>query len=273
MGEETGTAELSVVIPTTGRVSLSAAVASVLAQTVPVREVVVVVDGHERRGAVDELVARFGGDSVRVVACPRQGIPGAVRNVGLATVVSSLVAFLDDDDEWEPGKLERQLPAFSPGVVAVASNAVSVGAGSSKPYFSTPIGGERFLRDFLWHNPLITSSVVCRTAALRRVGGFPVDPELVGIEDYVAWVKLASQGSVVVVDELLVRYAVGSPDSLSVRNSLSDPVVSALVSAAAGLRPVSGTLGARCRLRASLVRRHLRPRSRLREFLAAGRGR
>ncbi|WP_225858101.1 glycosyltransferase family 2 protein [Rhodococcus wratislaviensis] len=94
----------SVVIPTTGRSSLARAVSSVSEQTVSA-EVVVVVDEHERYGAVKEQLRDF---DCRVLATPGNMGGAYARNLGAAQSDSDFVAFLDDDDWWERDKLESQ---------------------------------------------------------------------------------------------------------------------------------------------------------------------
>lgn len=270
---ESSEGQVTVVIPTIGRPSVVAAVESVLGQTLRPAEVIVAVDGAERLDAVRDVLGEFDGHPVTVVTAPRAGHPGPVRNAGLQRVTTALVAFLDDDDTWAEHKLAEQVGRFRTGVVAVASNALQVAPDGERPYFTQPVGGTLTLRDFVRRNPLVTSSVVCRTEVLRRVGGFPGGHDVRGVEDYVAWVKLATQGSVVVVDRLLVRYAAGSPDRVSVSTARTDPVSVAIGAACRDLCATPGTGPARAFLRASLVRRRIRPRSRMKELLRSASGR
>jgi glycosyltransferase involved in cell wall biosynthesis len=101
---------VSVIIPTRNRPNLVVrAVGSVLAQTLDAIEVVAVIDGPDEatlqalreiddpRLRVQMLLARLGG--------------GGARNAGVAASRSQWVAFLDDDDEWFPKKLELQYEA------------------------------------------------------------------------------------------------------------------------------------------------------------------
>src|SRR5689334_19378444 len=109
---------VSVIIPTRDRAELVVgAVRSALAQEDAVSvEVCVVDDGSEPPVALpDDLAARV----ALVRLDPARGA-SAARNAGLAATKAELVAFLDDDDVWLPGKLARQLPALADGVVAVA---------------------------------------------------------------------------------------------------------------------------------------------------------
>lgn len=104
---------VGVVIPTHDRPEqMRAALRSVLAQTYRGRvEVIVVFD----RSKPDESLTAGGDRPVRVVKNLRTpGLAGA-RNTGIAALETELVAFLDDDDEWLPGKLTAQVAALSGG--------------------------------------------------------------------------------------------------------------------------------------------------------------
>ena len=103
---------VSVIIPTTGRPKLVLrALASVLGQTHGELEVIVVVDGPN-----PETIAALGGIAdprVRVLQNRESLGPGPARNIGAAQARGEWIAFLDDDDEWMPQKLEIQLAGAS----------------------------------------------------------------------------------------------------------------------------------------------------------------
>ncbi|WP_226022870.1 glycosyltransferase family 2 protein [Halomicrobium salinisoli] len=103
---------VSVVIPTLGRRDrLQRAIESVEAQTER-PESIVVVDGSDDR-TVESLVADLDVpfDTTYVHQTGDGGLSGA-RNLGIEVGDSDLVAFLDDDDQWFPEKLERQVAAY-----------------------------------------------------------------------------------------------------------------------------------------------------------------
>lgn len=107
----TGRAAVSVVIPTFQRPDLVIrAVRSAIAQTFTQLEIVVVVDGRD--DATSRALAAV--DEPRlIVHVPAQHLGNAeARNVGVALAHAPLVAFLDDDDEWVPTKIERQMSAL-----------------------------------------------------------------------------------------------------------------------------------------------------------------
>jgi glycosyltransferase involved in cell wall biosynthesis len=98
---------VSAIVPVwNGERFLAAALDSILAQDYEQLEVVVVDDGS--RDASVEIAARR---DVRVLERENGG-PGAARNAGVAASSGEILAFLDQDDEWLPGKLERQLAAL-----------------------------------------------------------------------------------------------------------------------------------------------------------------
>ena len=107
---------ISVVIPTYNRARLvRAAVESVLAQTYPKYEIVVVDDGStDGTGeSLQHLVSRGGDDSNAVRYCYQPNLgQSAARNRGISEARGELIAFLDSDDVWLPEKLEWQVRAI-----------------------------------------------------------------------------------------------------------------------------------------------------------------
>ena len=102
--------EVTAIVPTLGRPELRHAVESAMGQTVSM-EIVVVVADPNRVPQVESALGDADRDRLRIVH-PRTPLNGsAARNLGLRSAGSDLVAFLDDDDWWEPTKTERQLTA------------------------------------------------------------------------------------------------------------------------------------------------------------------
>ena len=83
------------------------AVRSALAQTVRELEVVVVVDGEDPE--TTSALSEVDDSRLRLVHLPDSRGGSAARNAGVAASATEWVAFLDDDDEWHPAKLEKQL--------------------------------------------------------------------------------------------------------------------------------------------------------------------
>src|SRR5688572_32276770 len=104
-----GAARVSVIIPArnAGR-WIREAIESVLAQTAPAHECIVIDDGSTDDTA--RVAAEFGAP-VRVITTGGRGV-AAARNAGAASATGDYLAFLDADDVWLPRKLELQLAAF-----------------------------------------------------------------------------------------------------------------------------------------------------------------
>ncbi|SPF40177.1 hypothetical protein SBA1_30028 [Candidatus Sulfotelmatobacter kueseliae] len=101
--------KVSAVIPTFNRRDyIKRAVDSILAQTTPVDEVVVVDDGSTD-GTAEALDVWFG-SRIRVVKQENGGVSKARRH-GIREASGDWIAFLDSDDEWLPDRNERLLKA------------------------------------------------------------------------------------------------------------------------------------------------------------------
>lgn len=99
---------VSVVIPTRNRTQLAKrSVQSALSQTLKQIEVIVIIDGPDE-ATVKEL-SLIDDSRLRVIELPVSGGASEARNTGVTEAKGEWIAFLDDDDEWFPQKLERQL--------------------------------------------------------------------------------------------------------------------------------------------------------------------
>lgn len=109
---------VSVVMPTYKRSEmLSRAIDSVLAQTYTNIELLLVNDnepGDEFTKDLQQRVAVYSTDSRFKLILQEKHVNGAVaRNVGIRQAKGEYIAFLDDDDWWEPNKLEEQIKELS----------------------------------------------------------------------------------------------------------------------------------------------------------------
>jgi glycosyltransferase involved in cell wall biosynthesis len=116
--------KVSVIIPTFGRPTLVVrAIRSVLDQTVTDIEVLVIVDGSDP--PTMEALASIDDPRLSVVVNASKLGAGRTRDHGASIATADWVAFLDDDDEWLPTKLEKQL-ALSGGRDAVVTTQTRV---------------------------------------------------------------------------------------------------------------------------------------------------
>lgn len=99
---------VSVIIPTCRRPKLvMRALASVFGQTLTDLEAIVVVDGPNAETL--ELLKTVADPRLKVIHNETSRGGPEARNIGAAAATGDWIAFLDDDDEWMPTKLERQL--------------------------------------------------------------------------------------------------------------------------------------------------------------------
>jgi glycosyltransferase involved in cell wall biosynthesis len=208
---------VTVVMPTYNRATLLPnAIRSALNQTAArLCDVVVVDDGSTDN--TRDVVASFG-TRLRYIYQQNAGL-AAARNTGIRTSRNEFVAFLDDDDEWEPDKIERQLRAFRrwPGTVLVAGQAMARYAdGRTKLHPLPPIPYDQ-PTDFAPHlfedNFLSVPMVLVRRRCLEQAGLHRA--ELRRRQDYHMWVRLACLGPGVYLNALVATYAADTPQSLS----------------------------------------------------------
>lgn len=109
---------VSAVIPTVGRPELLRAVRSVLTQEMPV-EVCVVLDRLDRESEVREMLREY---PHRLVLSTGRVGGAEARNIGVANATGDAIAYLDDDDEWMPNKLTRQMPILKQNPDAVITS-------------------------------------------------------------------------------------------------------------------------------------------------------
>lgn len=197
---------VSVVILTRNRVALlEQALRSVLAQTLQALEIIVI--DNASTDSTRELVARYAQHDARIryhlFAAPGQIC--AARNAGAQMAQGAYLAFLDDDDRWEPHKLERQVSLLEqhPDAALVYTWARMVdpsgeflGLMPRRPSANTY--RELCEADFIGG----VSVVLMRTHAFREIGGFR--PSMAGAEDYDAWIQLSRRGRIIAVEEPLV---------------------------------------------------------------------
>lgn len=191
------------------------------AQTFTDYEVLVAEDGGTDATAA---VVRDAGLPVTYLPLAHSGLAARTRNAGIARARGRYIALLDDDDLWEPAKLERQMRAVAehPDTGILCTNAWCIGGGPQRDgtrYFPEVPHDEAVhhgsVYSLLRRNYVLTSSTLIPAAFMREAGGFPEDAAFTLAQDYALWVRLACLGRVRFLDEPLIRYRFGSSGSLS----------------------------------------------------------
>jgi glycosyltransferase involved in cell wall biosynthesis len=204
-------APVSVIVPAyNAGATIGRALESIAAQTLPPAEVIVVDDGStdataERARAMQAVLA-----PVRLVVVSQENAgAGAARNRAVREASQDYLAFLDADDEWLPGKLERSMQVLEDGDYLLVAH----------DYLDTT-GGRDVHVDCLrrfneGRDPYVTLylkgyipsiSVVTRRDAVLAAGGF--DETLRNAQDFDLWLKLLAdpETTFTLFGEALARY-------------------------------------------------------------------
>jgi glycosyltransferase involved in cell wall biosynthesis len=183
------------------------AVESVLCQTRPVDEIIVIDDGSTDNTA--SVLAPYS-DRIRYVKQENRGA-SAARNRGVELAQGDWIALLDADDVWTPDKIQRQLQAaaqYPAAVLIYAQMANFVDEGHDQGVWPQRVCVSPDDRSLIrWWACLSdlppTPTVLARTDVLRRCGGF--DTTLSTAEDLDLWVRLLAIGPLVGVPAVLAR--------------------------------------------------------------------
>ena len=211
---------LSAVIPTRNRARMVCeAVESALCQRHGEVEVIVVDDASTDDTAT--VLARSFASRIRLVRLPQRRGAGAARNAGVRLASGELVAFLDDDDLWLPGKLEAELRVFErfPEADAVVSDSLTSvnGQADEKSFFArngllaATSGQVRWVNEcrWLWTNSLngvAMCSITLRRRVLDRLGlDMWFAEDLVSCEDWELEMRVYHRYRVAVLPEVLAR--------------------------------------------------------------------
>ena len=192
---------ISVVIPAYNAAwCIERALDSVLSQTQPATEIIVIDDGSQDNSA--EIVAAYRvqhGDKIRLIQKQNKGL-SAARNTGIHAASCDYVAFLDADDYWLSGKLAAQSALFKQQPeLAFCSTAADVvdQNGSRLQQWTCPTSPTHpdVLSCILQQLAYVAgsgSAVMAPRHLLKQVGGF--DPQLKALEDIDMWMRLACCG-------------------------------------------------------------------------------
>lgn len=186
---------------------------SVLAQTFADWEAIVVDDGST--DDTPSAVAAFVDPRVRYIRQTNQGL-SAARNTGVEAAQGEYLAFLDADDAWRPGFLQRCVSALSrdPALSGVYTRVVFI-----DPEHNTlpQLGGETVpaaaFRDRLKEGGFFPPcAVLVRATMAREAGSF--DTHLTSLEDWDMWLRISERRPMLGLLEPLACYRV-YPGSMS----------------------------------------------------------
>ncbi|MFT5425619.1 MAG: glycosyltransferase involved in cell wall biosynthesis [Gammaproteobacteria bacterium] len=211
-------ASVSVVIPTFNRVTLlERALNSVLAQTLPADEVIIVDDGSTDNtvSIVQSLYSKNELSRVNFIEQENLGV-SAARNAGIDAAKHEWIALLDSDDVWHNNKLEKQIQALknSPEYLICHSDEVWIRHGRRVNQMNKhqKLGGHIF-QHCLPMCAISPSAVLIHRLIFDEIGLF--DETLPACEDYDLWLRLCSRYPLLYIDEALITKHGGHEDQLS----------------------------------------------------------
>lgn len=189
---------VTIVIPTYNRArDLARALESVRRQSLVDWETIV-VDNHSSDDT-DAVVSGCHDARIRLLKIHNNGVIASSRNLGLRYARGCYVAFLDSDDWWVADKLAKSVRALEAGADVVYHDAWLVNAVGRSRFRrlakTWPLVEPVFTDLIARGNALINSTVVVRRELLQRIEGQSEQPELVAIEDYDTWIRLAQLGA------------------------------------------------------------------------------
>jgi glycosyltransferase involved in cell wall biosynthesis len=200
-----GPPDISVVLATYNRRhSLPRAITSVQAQD-GVRFELIVVDDASSDDTLAYL-ASLADPRIRTITRDRNRGPSAARNSGLAAARADVVAFLDSDDAYRPGRLAAPLAAFAAdtGLVATLSSAVKHDRSGAREALipavklAAPAFEWALICDLM---PVEATSITVRRKAALAAGGFCESLRLT--EDREFLIRLARRGGGELLSDLL----------------------------------------------------------------------
>ena len=206
---------VSAIIPTFNRAQpLIRAVASVLAQSWPNLEVIVVDDGSTNNSA--ELLHIQFGPSIRILRLPLNRGVSYARNRGIELSRGSFIAFLDSDDLWQPEKTERQLAFMQsePDILISQTDEIWIRNGKRvNPCKHHQKPSDLIFAECLPLCVVSPSAVMMRRRFFAQIGHF--DETLPACEDYDLWLRTACRYPIPLLPEKLVIKYGGHDDQLS----------------------------------------------------------
>ena len=212
---------VSVIMPTYGREyqMVLRALESIKKQTYTDWEVYVVDDNKENNPyseGIKEALQKENTEKIHYVRMEKNSGACAARNKGIEVSKGEYLAFLDDDDEWLPTKLEKQMKVMEDtkaGFVYCAIQILEEKTGkvtNSNTLFQDGMVYTRLLRDNFIGG---TVEILLRRECLKKSGGFRED--MPAAQDYELWLRLSKYYEVAYVPEPLVLVHMHEGDSIT----------------------------------------------------------
>jgi glycosyltransferase involved in cell wall biosynthesis len=208
---------ISVIIPAYNRPNeLKRALDSLTRQTRKDFEVIVCDDGssEDLRSVVLAFQDLL---NIKYLRIENSGGPARPRNTAIAQARGEWISFLDSDDWWDAKRIDRVAIVLERGGVDFVYHRLRVVAADSikglrerRAVIGEPLRADALTHMALFGNPVPNSAAVVRRSAMISIGGICEDRNLVALEDFDAWMRLAERGvSPHFIAETLGSYWIG----------------------------------------------------------------
>ena len=205
---------VSVVIPTHNRAYiLPRAVRSVLDQTYPIHEIVIVDDGST--DDTDSVILQFQQQypQVKYYKIPKSGAQAA-RNEGIRLATGTWIAFLDSDDEYLPNKIEKQMDVAKREKVSVVHCECYIKRGDQFPVvLGTPALSGYVYQALLRAIGPTFPALMVRKTTLNAIG--LLDQEVPSFQEWDTSIRLAKENAFGYVPEPLYVYYCHDGETIS----------------------------------------------------------
>ncbi|MHC6646299.1 glycosyltransferase family 2 protein [Alteromonas sp. HB246098] len=186
-----------------GAKTLTKTIESILSQTYDNFELLLIDDGSTDKS--HELIKKYLDDHRVKYFKKQNGGVASARNFGIARATGEVIGFCDQDDQWLPQKLEKQIPLFSDPDVGLVYSWVEIDKHGKRECSSPEFEGECF-EALLNRNFVSCCTAMVRRTVLNQVNGLDESRELHGVDDRHLWLKVARISKLAVAKTPLAIY-------------------------------------------------------------------
>ncbi len=191
---------------------------SVLNQTYKDIELIIVDDSpsdYDLRDDVKNMAESLNGN-VKYIRHEKNLGACAARNTGIQLANGEFIAFLDDDDEWLPEKIEKQIKKFvNEDVALVYCGNYTINSANNEKIISNTQYHNGYVFDILIFDNFISSCSypLIRKSVIKELGGF--DIKMPAAQDLELWLRIAKKYKIDYVPEPLVNYYIHDGEKIT----------------------------------------------------------
>ncbi|WDM33082.1 glycosyltransferase family 2 protein [Priestia megaterium] len=196
------------------------AIVSVIAQTYPLIEILLVDDNQDDSSWSSEL-KKMASTYSEVHYIKQIGNQGAceARNLGIEHSQGEYIGFLDDDDTWEKEKATEQIALFSTNVGLVYCLGKSIVENGSQQEIYPYVNALMFKKEVTFEDMLSADYIGSTSQAIVKKECFEVcgcfDKNLLARQDYEMWIRLTKQFRALGVEKPLFNHYIHPGEQIS----------------------------------------------------------